>query len=147
MQAITTNIEQAHVILGHSSKETTRLTTALLNMRITRGTLNTCKSCAILKAKQKNLNQESEGVKANKFNGWVYHAIATVKEGDKDKKLNQKKCGTLRPNRQVTSSRVHSLFTQATCQRTCAHPCNKRRHLGIRSKSFNKTMLAKSKSW
>jgi hypothetical protein len=84
--AIKMNIKQAHSILGHSSKDTTRWTAAALNMLITRGTLKTCKSCAISKAKQKNLNQKSEGKKASKFNDWVYHDIATVKEGNEDKK-------------------------------------------------------------
>ena len=88
--AIKMNIKQAHAILGHSSKYTMRRTAAALNMLITRGTLKTCKSCAILKAKQKNLNQESEGTKASKFNGQVYHDIATVKEDNKDKRLGQK---------------------------------------------------------
>jgi hypothetical protein len=55
------NIERAHAILGHSSEETTWRTAAALGMGITRGTLKTCKSCAIAKAKQKNLNNESEG--------------------------------------------------------------------------------------
>ncbi len=85
--AIKMNIKQTHAILGHSSKDTTRWTAAALNMLITRGTLKTCKSCAISKAKQKQLNQESEGAKASKFNGQVYHDIATAKEGNEDKKL------------------------------------------------------------
>ncbi len=84
------NIERAHAILGHASKDTTRRTAAALNMLITQGTLKTCKSCAISKAKQENLNQESEGTKANKYNGRVYHDIATVKEDDEDKKSGQK---------------------------------------------------------
>ncbi len=84
--AIKMNIEQAHAILGHASEDTTRRTAAALNMLITRDTLKTCESCAISKAKQKNLNQESEGTKANKVNGRVYHDIATVKEDEEDKK-------------------------------------------------------------
>jgi hypothetical protein len=88
--AIKMNIERAHSILGHSSKDTTRRTAAALNMLITRGTLKTCESCAISKAKQKNLNQESERTKACKFNGRVYYDIATVKDGDEDKKPGQK---------------------------------------------------------
>jgi hypothetical protein len=39
----------------------------------------------ISKAKQKNLNQETK-----KFNGRVYHDIATVKEDEEDKKSGQK---------------------------------------------------------
>ncbi len=89
--AIKMNIEQAHAILGHASKDTTHRTTAALNMLITRGTVKTCESCTILKAKQKNINQESEGTKANKINGQVYHdIIATVKEDNEDKKSGRK---------------------------------------------------------
>jgi hypothetical protein len=84
------NIEQAHAILGHSSNDTTWQTAAALNMHITRGTLKTCESCAISKVKQKNLNYESEGTKADKFNGQVYQDIVTVKESGEDKKLGRK---------------------------------------------------------
>jgi hypothetical protein len=49
--AIKIKIEQAHAILGHSSKETMRWMAAALGMGITRGTLKTCKSCAIAKSK------------------------------------------------------------------------------------------------
>ncbi len=84
------NIEGANAILGHASKDTTRRTAAALNMLITRGTLKTCESCVISKAKQKNLNQESEGTRANKFNGQVYHDIAMVKEDREDKKSGRK---------------------------------------------------------
>jgi hypothetical protein len=49
--AIKMNIEQPHAILGHSSEETTWQMAAALGMGITRGTLKTCKSCAIAKAK------------------------------------------------------------------------------------------------
>jgi hypothetical protein len=59
-------------------------------MQITRGLLKTCEPCAVAKAKQMNVNNESEGVKADKFNGRVYHDIATVKENDNDVKLGRK---------------------------------------------------------
>jgi hypothetical protein len=76
--AIKMNIERAHAILGHASKGATRRTAAALGMLITRGTLKTCESCAIAKAKQKNMNNESEGEKADN---------ATVKESVNDKSL------------------------------------------------------------
>jgi hypothetical protein len=88
--AVKMKIERAHAILGHPIKDKTRWTTAALNMLITIGTLKTCKSCVISKEKQKNLNQESERAKASKFNGQVYRDIATMKEGNEDKKLCQK---------------------------------------------------------
>jgi hypothetical protein len=84
------NIKQAHAILGHSSEDIMQQITAALDMQITRGTPKTCEPCAIAKAKQKNLNNKSERVKADKFNGWVYHNIATEKESNKDKKLGCK---------------------------------------------------------
>ena len=52
-------------------------------MRITRGTLKTCKSCASSRVNQK-------GIKADTFNDQVYHDIATAKESNKYKKLGQK---------------------------------------------------------
>jgi hypothetical protein len=81
------NAEQAHAILGHASKGATRRTAAALGMLITRGALKTYKSCAIAKAKQENMNNESEGEKANKYNGRVYNDIAAVKESKNDKSL------------------------------------------------------------
>jgi len=61
-----------------------------LDIQITRGSLKTCEPCAVAKAKQMNVNNESEGTKADKFNGRVYHAIATVNETDDEKKLGGK---------------------------------------------------------
>ncbi len=77
--AIKMSIEQAHAILGHVSKGTTQQTAATLRILITRGTLKTCKLCAIAKAKQKNMNNESQGEKSDKHNG--------VKESENDKSL------------------------------------------------------------
>ncbi len=88
--AIKMSIERAHAILGHSSEGKTRQTAAVLGILIARGTLKTCESCAIAKAKQKNVNNVSEGEKAVKFNGRVYHDIATVKESEEDKALGRK---------------------------------------------------------
>ncbi len=79
------SIEQAHAILGNSCKDATRQTAAALSMHITSDALKTCRSCTIAKARQKNLNNESEGAKADKFNGGVYYNIATIKESNKDK--------------------------------------------------------------
>ncbi len=50
--AIKMSIEQAHAILGHSSKGKTHKTAAALGILITRGALKICKSCATAKAKQ-----------------------------------------------------------------------------------------------
>ena len=84
------SIEQAHTISGHSSEEKTQQTAAALCILITRGALKTCKSCAITKAKQKIVNDESKGVKAVKYNRRVCHDIATVKESKEDKSLGQR---------------------------------------------------------
>ena len=48
-----------------------RQTAAAFGICITRGALKTCESCAIAKAKQKNMNDESKGEKADKYNGRV----------------------------------------------------------------------------
>jgi hypothetical protein len=85
------NIERAHAIWGHFGEDIIKWTAAALNMLIMRGMLKSCKPCAIAKAKQKNLNNKSEGAKADRFNGWVYHDIVSVKESNEDKKLGCKK--------------------------------------------------------
>ena len=85
--AIKMSIEQAHAILGHSSKGKTQQTAAALGILITRGALKTCESCAIVKAKQKIVNEESKEVKSIKYNGRFYHDSATVKESEEDKSL------------------------------------------------------------
>ncbi len=85
--AIKTSIDRAHAILGHLSEAKTRETAAALGILITRGALKTCESCAISKVRQKNVNEESAGEKSVKYNGRVYHDIATVKESEEDKSL------------------------------------------------------------
>jgi len=57
--AIKMSIDRAHAILGHLSEAKTRETAAALGILITRGALKTCESCAISKARQKNVNEES----------------------------------------------------------------------------------------
>jgi len=76
--------------LGHSSKGKTCKTAAALGILITRGALKTCESCTIAKAKQKNMKDKSKGEKAVKYNGRVYHDIATVKESEEDKSLSRR---------------------------------------------------------
>ena len=88
--AIKMSIERAHAILGHLREEKTGQTAAALGICITRGALKTCESCAIAKAKQKNVNDESEGEKAVKYNRRVYHDIVTVKESENGKSLGRK---------------------------------------------------------
>ena len=84
------SIKQAHAILWHSSKRKTWQTAASLSILILRGALKTFKSCAIVKVKKKNVNDVSKGKKAVKYNGRVYHDIATVKESEEDKALGWK---------------------------------------------------------
>ncbi len=87
------NIERAHAILGHSNEDTTRKMAAALNMQITSGSLKMCEPCIVAKARQTNVNSKSEGIKAEKFNGCMYHDIAIVKESNNDKKLGCKSFG------------------------------------------------------
>jgi hypothetical protein len=84
------HIKRVHTILGHANKDATRKMAAVSNMLITRGGLKTCKSCAFAKAKRMNVNNQSEGEKAQVFNGRMFHDIAIVKEDDNKKKLCQK---------------------------------------------------------
>ena len=88
--AIKMSSKQAHAILGHSSKGKTQQTAAALGILIARGALKTCESCAIAKAKKKNVNDVSKGEKSVKYNWRVYHDVATVKKSEEDKALGQK---------------------------------------------------------
>ena len=49
--------DKVHAILGHMGETSTRATARNLGIGITRGTSKQCMSCAISKAKQKNLNR------------------------------------------------------------------------------------------
>jgi hypothetical protein len=73
-------------------------------MLIIRGALKICEPCAIAKAKQKNLNNSSEGAKAVRFNGQVHHDITTVKESIKVKKVGCKTVWHIWLRKQSTSS-------------------------------------------
>jgi hypothetical protein len=88
--ALRMHIGRAHAILGHANEDATQKMAVVLNMLITRGGLMTCESCAIAKAKQMNVNNESEGKKAQLFNGQMFHDIAIMKEDNNKKKLCQK---------------------------------------------------------
>jgi hypothetical protein len=88
-------------------------------MLIMRGTLTTYKPCAIAKAKQKNLNNESEGAKADRFNEQVYNDTVTMKESNKDKSLVARWSGISSLKKQSTSSGAHSLFPRVKCQQIC----------------------------
>ena len=63
---------------------------AVLNMLITRGGMKPCKSCAIAKTKQMNINGESKGKKVQVFNGHMFHDIATIKMEEGGKYLCRK---------------------------------------------------------
>ena len=77
------NIKKAHELLGHMNEEMTRKAAKHLGWEITKGTMKTCESCAIGKAKQKNVPKKSDHV-GSKANGErVFLDIATIK-GEKD---------------------------------------------------------------
>jgi hypothetical protein len=56
------NIEKAHQLLGHMNEATTRATAKVLGWDIVRGALKPCESCAVGKAKQKNVPKKSDHV-------------------------------------------------------------------------------------
>jgi hypothetical protein len=64
------HIGRAHAILG---EDATRRMAAALNMLIMQGGLKTCEPCAIAKAKQMKVANESEGEKAQVFNEQLFH--------------------------------------------------------------------------
>ena len=142
--------------MGHSSKGKTRERAAALGILITRGALKTCESCAISKARQKNVNEESTGVKAVKYNRRVYHDIATVKESEEDMSLGRKTVWHITAKETVNSKRSKFLVAKSDmpkdmCEfmqqkKTCGHPI-----LIIRQDNAGKNKklvtLAHSKEW
>jgi len=92
------------------------------------------------------MNNESKGEKTCKYNGRVYHNIATVKESKNDKSLGQRMKWQITAEENVNFKRSQFFVTKVTCQRT--HLCNMRSHAGIRgSQSFDRIMLVKTRSW
>lgn len=74
------NINRAHTLLGHKSEDSTRKTAKQLGWRITRGSLKPCESCAISKAKQKNVPKErSNDDDVKTPNELWHHDISTIK--------------------------------------------------------------------
>lgn len=73
------NVAKAHALLGHCNELSTRRTASYLDWKITQGALKTCESCAIGKARQKNVPKQSSGEKAKEPNGRWFHDIATIK--------------------------------------------------------------------
>ncbi len=150
------SIDRAHAILGHSSKAKTRETAAALGILITRGALQTCKSYAISKARQKNINEESTGEKAVKYNGRVYHDIATIKESEEDKSLGQKMVWHITAEETVNFKRskffvAKSNMPKDMCkfmqqEKTCGHPISiiRQDNAGENKKLVT---LAHSKEW
>jgi hypothetical protein len=73
------HIKQAHEYLRHLTEDMTRKTAHQLGMNLLKGTLPVCESCAIAKARQRNVPEEtSEENKAQEFNGQCLHNIATI---------------------------------------------------------------------
>jgi hypothetical protein len=78
------NVKQAHEYLGHLSEDTTRKMALQLGMNLSRGTVPVCETCAIAKARQRNVPKEaSEENKAQEYNGQCFHDIATIKNLEK----------------------------------------------------------------
>jgi hypothetical protein len=150
------NIEQAHAILGHASEGATQRTAAALGMLITRGALKTYESCAIAKAKQKNMNYENKGEKADKYNGRVYQDIATVKESKNDKLLGQRTVWHIMAKETVNFKRSRFFVAKSDIpkdmcafmqqEKSCRHPI-----LIIRQNNAGKNKklvtLAQSQDW
>jgi len=77
------NIQRAHDLLGHMHEDMARKSAKHLGWALTRGNLPTCESCAVGKAKQKNVPKISEHVAAKNSGERVFLDIATFK-GEKD---------------------------------------------------------------
>ena len=70
-RTITRTIQQAHDELGHMSEALTRKTVHALGWTIVCGKTRTCESCAIGKARQKNVKKEVPNEKSDEIHGQV----------------------------------------------------------------------------
>ncbi len=77
------NIKQAHEYLGHLSEDMTRKTAHQLRMNLLRVMFPVCKSCAIAKARQRNVAKETS--EENKHRSLIGNAsrILTIKVPEK----------------------------------------------------------------
>eukprot|EP00957_Ditylum_brightwellii_P170740 12995910-Ditylum_brightwellii.AAC.1 len=73
------NVDKAHALLGHSDKERTRTTAKHLGWIITRGKMKPCESCAVGKARQKNVKKQSNHEKADRPGKQIFTDISTIK--------------------------------------------------------------------
>lgn len=72
------NIKDAHEQLSHIHEDDVRKTAAALGWTLAKGTLGACESCAIGKAKQKNVKTSEPKEKSQEVNGRVYLDISRV---------------------------------------------------------------------
>eukprot|EP00977_Amphora_coffeiformis_P005907 scaffold1252_cov154-Amphora_coffeaeformis.AAC.1 len=77
-QTKTISIKKAHEQLGHMGEDETRRAAKALGWTITRGSLNKCESCAIGKAKQKNVKVNEPKEKSHEVNGRVFLDMSRI---------------------------------------------------------------------
>ena len=87
------SIKTAHERLGHLSEEETRKTAKQLGWTLSKGSLGTCESCAIGKAKQKRVKTSEPKEKSNKVNGRIYLDMSRIVNAkDKDQPMRPNWC-------------------------------------------------------
>ena len=88
------NIAKAHSLLGHCNEDMTQSAAKSMGWVLT-GSLRPCKSCAAVKAKQKNVPKASEHKKAVKGKNHIFLDIVTINKKVKEGPL------VLKPNWQI----------------------------------------------
>ena len=72
-------IDRAHELLGHSNERSTRSTAAHLEIEVV-GTMSRCGHCAAAKAKQSNVNKNSDHLVASRNGQKSFGDTAIVKK-------------------------------------------------------------------
>ena len=75
----TITLKEAHEMLGHMNNDATKQTIEALGYSITDTTMPVCESCAVGKAKQKDVPKVSKGIKASEAGERVFMDISSVK--------------------------------------------------------------------
>eukprot|EP00957_Ditylum_brightwellii_P211343 15366072-Ditylum_brightwellii.AAC.3 len=85
------NVNKAHALLDHPDEDKKRATAKHLGWDIVHGQMNTCKSCTLGKAKQKNTPKQSGHIKADKLGQHVFINISMIKGVKNGPRVNAKR--------------------------------------------------------
>ena len=79
-EPIVLTLAQAHTKLGHTDVKKTKRTAKAMGGTLKDGTMESCASCALGKAKQRHVPKKSDTLRATKPGEWWYHDISMISD-------------------------------------------------------------------